>query len=254
MYTEFAVHQSGQDDVAVPWDFLDTAALKKLLVNPEPFSHVKTLNPRRMTPRDVYDVLDLLLKGQNSGVQLLEFSIRDNFDFNSNLQDDNEISELPDPLTPPPNPRTTSASPGDTGSDNEIADTATEQYTARNVGSDSTITELASDHSVEFCNTESHPRTAIGPKSLPPLSASAAASQNVANTPIRADQNQTPSQQGVNVKTTNSKSKKRTQREMEQEEDSGKQMKRAKLAVPAREQSLRYDASTFSQDFSNVKL
>ncbi len=44
------------------------------------------------------------------------------------------------------------------------------------------------------------------------------------------------------LKGLNSKPKKQTQEEMEQE-DSGKKMKkRAKLAVPAREQSLRYDA------------
>jgi hypothetical protein len=87
---EFAIKQSVvQDEVTVPWDLLDTAALRrKLLVNSETFSHVKTLDPMRMTPREVYDVLDLLLKGQTSGVQPLEFSIRDNFDSNTNLQDE----------------------------------------------------------------------------------------------------------------------------------------------------------------------
>jgi hypothetical protein len=92
-----------QHEVAVPWDLLDTAALRsELLVKPETFSHVKTLDPMRMAPREVYDVLDLLLKGQTSGLRPLEFSIRDNSNSNAILQDDDsDISEQPDPPTPP---------------------------------------------------------------------------------------------------------------------------------------------------------
>src|SRR6266540_3703217 len=78
-----------QDEVAVPWDLLDTAVLRsELLVKPETFSHVKTLDPMRMAPREVYDILDLLLKGQTSGLRPLEFSIRDNSNSNAILQDD----------------------------------------------------------------------------------------------------------------------------------------------------------------------
>lgn len=107
---DFSMQQSVvQDEVAVPWDLLDTAALRsELLVKPETFSHVKTLDPMRMAPREVYDVLDLLLKGQTSGLRPLEFSIRVRDDSNSNaiLQDDgSEISEQPDPLTPPSLPK-----------------------------------------------------------------------------------------------------------------------------------------------------
>jgi hypothetical protein len=160
-----------QDEVTVPWDLLDTAALRsELLVKPETFSHVKTLDPMRMAPREVYDVLDLLLKGQTSGLRPLEFSIRDNSNSNAIQDDGSDISEKPDPPTPPslPNLRTQ----GDI--DNPLP-----------------------------------PATAI---------------------------NQTPSQQSVMVK-PNSKSKKRTETE-----ESGKGMtKRTKIAVPAREQSSRYE-------------
>jgi hypothetical protein len=72
-----------------------------------------------MTPRDVYNVLDLLLKGQSSGVQTLEFSIRNSFDSHANQRDDDN-SELPDPLTPP-KPRASSI--GDLGIDNVITKT-----------------------------------------------------------------------------------------------------------------------------------
>jgi len=58
-------------------------------------------------------------------------------------------------------------------------------------------------------------------------------------TVIKADQ--TSSQQSVK---SDSKFKKRTQKEMEQGEEQTK--KRAKKAVPAREQSSRYDVDIFS--------
>ena len=157
-----------QDEVAVPWDLLDTAALRsELLVKPETFSHVKTLDPMRMAPREVYDVLDLLLKGQTSGLRPLEFSIRDNSNSNAILQDDDsDISEQPDPPTPP---------------------------------------------SLKL-RTQDNP--------LPQATAI----------------NQTPAQQSVMVK-PHSNSKKRTETE-----ESGKGMiKRTKIAVPAREQSSRYE-------------
>jgi hypothetical protein len=157
-----------QDEVAVPWDLLDTAALRsELLVKPETFSHVKTLDPMRMAPREVYDVLDLLLKGQTSGLRPLEFSIRVQDDYAILQDDDSEISEQPDPLTPPSLPK---------------------------------------------LRTQDNP--------LPQATAI----------------NQTPAQQSVMVK-PHSNSKKRTETE-----ESGKGMiKRTKIAVPAREQSSRYE-------------
>ena len=40
----------------------------------------------RMSLRDVYDVLELLLKGQRSGVRALEFSIEDDFNYGAGLE------------------------------------------------------------------------------------------------------------------------------------------------------------------------
>jgi hypothetical protein len=221
--------------------------------------------------------------------------VRDSFDSNANQQDNN-ISELPDPLT---SPESCTSSRGEFGIDNAIAemdnnvsglsnpstgkrtfDTATEQYSAfpRKEGipelNNTATAEIVSDHSVQFSakrNIESDPRNAVGLRlqdspfpsstsaavglpfeSPPPLSESAveAAIQNIARAgylsiahaaAINADQ--TPSQQGTNATTANSQSKKRMETETEKE-GSGKQTKkRAKIAIPAREQSLRYDAA-----------
>ena len=226
----------------------------------------------RMTLREVYDVLELLLKGQTSRVQPLEFSIPDNFHSNANLQDD-DMSELPaNPPISPQKPRT--ASPGDIDDAKGTAGTEPCTTSPREAGVNNAT---VSNHlvNVQFRaerNTESDPHTAVVPSLHKyPLSISAAASpaadlpfkspppsfestteiaiQNVARagylsiiphaTAIKVDQ--TPSLQSVIVK-TDSKSKKRTETEMEYEENSRKQTKkRAKIAVPAREQSLRYE-------------
>src|SRR5258707_12472862 len=91
-----------QDEVAVPWDLLDTAALRsELLEKPETFSHVKSLDPMRMAPREVYDVLHLLLKGQTSGLRPLEFSIRAQDDYGIVPAADSESSDQHDLLPPP---------------------------------------------------------------------------------------------------------------------------------------------------------
>lgn len=342
-----------QDAVDVPWDLLNTAvSRKRLLVNPESFSHMKTLDPIRMAPHDVYDFLGLLLKSQNSGIQPLEFSIKDNFDCDAELQDD-EISDLP---TPPPNSRTSSpenasincataeldisgltdpsssiqsaakrtfntaiephaaltrdtgvdstrtgldddvgnallekrtpeselhaASPGDVsvhgttkiddgfsgllhGSSsrspsNSTAGTEPHTTSLRKTGVENATADLVSDHSVQL-QVERNTKSAIGPD--PPLSAPTVTSpvvdppdvaiRKVASasylsiipdaTAIEAA-DQTTSQ-GVEVKTSNSQSKKRTQMEIEQEVEKKQRKKRAKIAVPAREQSSRYDIS-----------
>jgi len=129
-----------------------------------------------MTPRDVYNVLDLLLKGQSSGVQTLEFSIRNSFDSHAYAnQRDDDNSELPDPLTPP-KPRTSSI--GDLGIDNVITemdndisglhdpftekctfDTAnTERHPAsprkEGIGElkNNAMAEIISDHLERYCN------------------------------------------------------------------------------------------------------
>lgn len=257
-YAEFSVQQSStQDEVAVPWDLLDTTALRrKLLVKPETFSHVKTLDPMRMTLREVYDVLDLLLKGQISRVQPLEFSIPDNFDVN--LEDD-DLSELPvNPPTPPFKPPTTS--PEDV--DNKKGTAGAEPHTTSS--REGGVNNATVDN--HFQASKSGPPTAVVPSlRSDPISASAAADlpfksppcslesvteiaiQNVARAGYlsivphaTAVKDQTPSRQSVIVK-TDSKSKKRKEKE-EQEESGRKQgKKRAKVAVPAREQSLRFE-------------
>jgi len=79
---EFATKVQKSNVINVPWDSLETESLRrKFLVNPEAFSHLKTLDPMRMSPHEVYSVLGLLLQGQDSGVRLLEFSIRDGPDY-----------------------------------------------------------------------------------------------------------------------------------------------------------------------------
>jgi hypothetical protein len=231
-----------------------------------------------MTTRDVYDVLDLLLKGQTSGVRLLEFLIKDNFDSNDNLQD-NEISELSDPPTPPPKSQNDSLGGLDMDNtileENDVSDTAKrtaegEPHTAssrnmgidggtyrtspqtispRETGANDAIAEIFSDHSAQFsaeCNTDI---TAIEPRLQDSESAIEVSEsiQNIAHANIIPNGTANKGdpilyQQGANVKTTNAKSKKRAQKEMEDEgeEDSGKQTKkRSKIVVPAREQSLR---------------
>lgn len=112
--TEFAIKSAvvhGSDLDPVPWDLLDTVQLRrKLLVKPEVFSHLKTLDPMRMSLPDLYNVLTLLVKGQDSGVRVLEFSVG-----NSNTDSEPEISELMDPSTQSPEPP---ASPRDMGIEN----------------------------------------------------------------------------------------------------------------------------------------
>jgi hypothetical protein len=105
-HTEFAtkpavVPESDLD--TVPWDLLDTVSLhRKLLVKPEAFSHVETLDPMRMSLPDVYNLLTLLIKGQESGVRLLEFSVV-NTDTDAGL----EICELIEPPIQSASPRDT---------------------------------------------------------------------------------------------------------------------------------------------------
>ena len=133
-------------------------------------------------------------------------------------------------------------------------DTATERQPASQGVAElnkNAMTAIVSDHPAQFGveqNTESGSQTAIGTHLQDSLSPSKSMVEIAIHNVARAGYlslthaaDQTPSQQGVNATTTNSR--KRTQKEMEQElEGNGKQMKkRAKIAVPACEQSLRYD-------------
>jgi hypothetical protein len=210
-----------------------------------------------MTPRDAYNVLDLLLKGQSSGVQTLEFSIRNSFDSHANQRDDDN-SELPDPLTPP-KPRTSSI--GDLGIDNAPRKEGVGEL------KNNAMAEIISDHSERYCDPHSLPLSltpaatslVVGlPFESPPPSSESmveVAIRNVARAGYLSITHDAinPDQTSSQLEGVNSKSKKRTQEEMEQEDGSGKKMKkRAKIAVPAREQSLRYDALSGSHRFANV--
>lgn len=193
-----------------------------------------------MTLREVYDVLDLLLKGQISRVQPLEFSIPDNFDMNL---EDADLSELPvNPPTPPFKLPTMDV-------DNKEGTAGTEPHTtsSREGGVNNPTAVVPSLRSDPI----SASAAADLPFKSPPCSLESVteiAIQNVAcagNLSIvphaTAVKDQTPSWQSVIVK-TDSKSKKRKEMETEQEESGRKQAKkRAKIAVPAREQSLRFE-------------
>jgi hypothetical protein len=72
---------------AVPWDSLNSVSLRReLLLNPELFSHLKTLDPIRMSPYDLYSVLALLLQAQKSGVRLLKFTIAGIFSSDADVE------------------------------------------------------------------------------------------------------------------------------------------------------------------------
>lgn len=100
----------------------------------------------RMSLHDVYNALELLSQGQNSGLRLLEFSIGDDFNYDAELENDTTsprdvgvdnatgdldtgINELLDLSIQAPSERTP---------DSELRDTS-----PRNVGIDSTTTELS---------------------------------------------------------------------------------------------------------------
>jgi hypothetical protein len=235
---------------------------RKLLVNPEAFSHVKTLDPARMSCHEVYNILGLLLQGQGSGVRLFEFLTR-NIP-NSDVDAGPEISELPQSPETHREPHTTSPRDVGTGNasaelDNDISDspgpakrTANSQTSPRDEGSNSPFTLLSA------------PGTpAIEPpsQSSPPLSKSAikVAIENVAEAgflsitsdattvevPNQVLQHFETSQQGGKAKTGNSNSIKRGRKEMEQggpSEDRQTKKHRGRVFITPREQSSRYDS------------
>jgi hypothetical protein len=215
---------------AVPWDLLDIAQLRrKLLVNPEAFSHVKTLDPMRMPLQDVYTVLVLLSKSQDSGVRLLEFSTEDLFN-SDDMDSEQEINELPDP-----DPPIASSSP-------------------RGVIIDSTTSELDNGIS-KLSDSDSPIQVSLNPAKCTasqPLSESMtkAAIKKVAeagylnildvpaiHSPNQALQRLTAASQQGGEKTSNSASTKR-RREGQDGPNEGRNAK--KQAVPTREQSSRY--------------
>jgi len=79
----------------VPWDLLNSIPLRKrLLVCPEPLLHVPTLDPVRMAISDTYEVLSLLVKGQDCGTPLLMFTTSSQA--RSSTEPDDGIGELSD--------------------------------------------------------------------------------------------------------------------------------------------------------------
>jgi hypothetical protein len=163
-----------------------------------------------MSPHDLYDVLALLQKGQDSGVRLLEFSIGDNFNSNSD-------AELPEP---PASPR----------------DVNIDDMTAEADGNTSAISYLPIQPPSQATVSPASPMI-DPPQSTPTISDSMikSAIENVAEAGYLniSDVTIDAASQG---KSNNSKKRR-------QEEQSGKQTKkhRGNAVVPTREQSLRYD-------------
>lgn len=68
-------HSTAMEPATIPWDSLNSVSIReKLLVWPEPLLHVPTLDPVRMAVSDIYEVLSLLVKGQDGGTQPLMFT------------------------------------------------------------------------------------------------------------------------------------------------------------------------------------
>ncbi|KAF9531031.1 hypothetical protein CPB83DRAFT_150087 [Crepidotus variabilis] len=77
----------------VPWSRLRESQLRReLLVNPQPLSHLTSLDPDAMIARDVYDAIGLLAKYQVEGGCALEFTVADD------ISDSSEIEEVLDPV------------------------------------------------------------------------------------------------------------------------------------------------------------
>jgi len=251
----------------VPWDLLDTVSLRrKLLVNPEPFSHVKTLDPMRMSPHDVYDVLALLVKGQDSGVRMLEFSIGDTFNSdagsnseiielssqrddgaNATTEPDNDVSERSEsPIHPPKHTtdsETSTASPRDEGTYNRMSLISTPPV----ISPPPQSTALLSESMIEVAIKKVAEAGYLG-------ILDANSDGIVIDAPNQVLPNlKTVAQQSGKGSTSNSKSKKRRQEEMEQGED--EQKKKHTVAFPTREQSSRYDVlNNFLGQVSDIFL
>jgi len=215
-----------------------------------------------MSCHEVYDILGLLLQGQDSGVRLFEFSTRDIP--SSDVDASPEISELPQ--SPGTHREPPATSPRDVGTGNAAAEldsdiseildspgpakrTANSQPSPGDEGNNSPLTLLLA--------------SVIEPpsQSSPPLSKSVikVAIKNVAeagflnitddataiDVPNQILQHLERSQQGGKAKTRNPNSIKRGREEMEQGHGPSKdrQTKKGRRAIiPPREQSLRYDS------------
>jgi len=83
-----------------PWDALHGAEHRlTLLMDPDPFSHFKSLDPSRMSVAEVYDALNALSNAQDEDCALLEFNLNDGVVINliSSYSVNQDIVEVPDP-------------------------------------------------------------------------------------------------------------------------------------------------------------
>lgn len=215
-----------------------------------------------MSCHEVYNILRLLLQGQDSGVRLFEFST------NSDVDASPEISELPQSPGTHREPLA-STSPRGVGTGNAAAEldsdiseildspgpakrTANSQPSPRDEGNNSPLTLLSASGTGPVIEPPS--------QSSPPLSKSMikVAIENVAeagflnitydataiDVPNQILQHLETSQQGGKAKTSNPNSIKRGREEMEQggpSKDRQTKKSRGRAIIPPREQSLRYD-------------
>ena len=242
------IQQLGLNDV--PWDLLGSASLRrKLLLNPEPFSQVETLDPIRMSHHDLYGVLALLLQAQGSGVQLLEFSMAGFFHSDADVE---QGVNTPGPPTASPRAADTTQSRSSTVDlDNDTSESDSPTTPPRdNSTYDDGIGLQLLESPRPILSALATPASSVidKPPSFPPLSESIikAAIENVAgagylsiDVPNPLPQSETVSQQSDVVKINNSNSKKRSREEMEEGREKQKK-KYDKVPVPTREQSSRY--------------
>jgi len=245
---------------SVPWNSLDAVSLRrKLLVNPETFFHVKTLDTMKMSPRDIYAVLELLLKGQESGVHLLKFSIEDT-DTEEEVNEQ-EIDELLDPDQPTALRRDAGINAAELDRDPLSPwickpDAVTCADSRRDKGDYIDGIGLQLPDPSLLLSVPATPAPVIGPAShsSPPPSESTikAAIENIAKAGYLSISDATAipspnqallpaSQQSGKVKTGRSNSQKRKREEGGPNNDK----KTKKQAVPIREQSSRYDVPNF---------
>jgi hypothetical protein len=91
--------------VTVPWKFLRAPDERgHILKDAKLFSHVKSLDPAHATSHNIFAVLDIIYKGQESDKHVLHFAV-DNDTLSTISHADNpdaHIIEVPDPSSTPP--------------------------------------------------------------------------------------------------------------------------------------------------------
>lgn len=111
--TEFALSSEESQALTeippIPWDALySTEHRSMLLMDSEPFSPFKSLDPRRMSTTEMYDILNLITNAQEEEHYLLEFNVNDEIVkdlISSYTVDPDDIVEVADP--PPTNVKNT---------------------------------------------------------------------------------------------------------------------------------------------------